>query len=81
MVGTGWYRKHFTLEKSMFGKLVSVEFDGAMSNPKVWVNGEFVGNRFYGYIGFELDLTPFIKNGKENVIAVRLSPEDLAMWN
>lgn len=79
VVGTGWYRKHFTVEKSMTGKIVSVEFDGAMSNANVWVNGELAGNRPYGYIGFELDLTPFIKFGEENTIAIRLSPEDLAM--
>lgn len=76
--GTGWYRKHFEVDKSMKGKLISVEFDGAMSNANVWLNGNFVGERPYGYIGFEFDLTPYIKFGEENVIAVRLQPEDLS---
>lgn len=76
--GTGWYRKHFNVEKTMDGKIVSVEFDGAMNNANVWVNGNFVGERPFGYIGFEFDLTPHIKFGEENIIAVRLQPEDLA---
>lgn len=76
--GVAWYRKHFVVENSHQSKQISIEFDGAMSNAKVWLNGKFVGERPYGYIGFELDLTPYIKFGEENVIAVQLAPEDLA---
>ncbi|BAX78488.1 beta-galactosidase GalB [Labilibaculum antarcticum] len=79
--GTGWYRKHFQISKENSDKIISVEFDGAMNNAHVWVNGHFAGNRPYGYIGFEFDITPFIKFGEQNVIAVRLSPKDLsARW-
>ncbi|GAA4236699.1 beta-galactosidase GalB [Postechiella marina] len=79
--GTGWYRKHFNVSKNMQGKQISVEFDGAMNNTEVWINGEFAGKRHYGYVGFEIDLTPFVKFGQDNVIAVKLSPKDLsARW-
>lgn len=78
VAGTAWYRKHFNVEQTREGKQVSVEFDGAMNNAKVWVNGEFIGERPYGYMGFEFDITPFVKFGGENVIAVRLNPEDIA---
>ncbi|WP_066630840.1 beta-galactosidase GalB [Labilibacter marinus] len=79
--GTGWYRKHFKIKKEDDGKSIAIEFDGAMSNAQVWVNGEFAGKRPYGYIGFEIDMTPYIKFGEENVIAVCLQPEDLsARW-
>ncbi len=74
--GTGWYRKTFTLPAEMRRKHVSVEFDGAMSNSQVWINGHLLGGRPYGYIGFSLDLTPYLKFGDEaNVLAVRLRPE------
>lgn len=76
--GIGWYRKHFNVSKDMEGKIISVEFDGAMSNSQVFVNGELAGNRPYGYIGFEIDITPFVKFDAENIIAVKLAPEDLA---
>ncbi len=76
--GTAWYRKTFTVDKKYKDKVVSIEFDGAMNNAHLWVNGEFVGKRPFGYIGFEFDLTSHIKFGQENTISVRLSPEDLS---
>ncbi|MFC1652951.1 glycoside hydrolase family 2 TIM barrel-domain containing protein, partial [Planctomycetota bacterium] len=77
--GTGWYRKHFKLAPKYAGKRVWVEFDGAMNNADVWVNGHHIGEHPYGYTGFRLELTPHIEFGsRENVIAVRLCPEDLS---
>jgi len=75
--GTGWYRKTFTLPANAQGSYFSVEFDGAMSNAHVWLNGHEIGHRPYGYIGFNVDLTPYLLwSGKPNVLAVRLAPED-----
>ena len=54
----------------------SIEFDGAMANSQVWLNGHELGGRPYGYIGFGFDLTPYLHtDGSSNVIAVRLAPE------
>ncbi len=75
--GTGWYRKHFYMPAPSRGKHVWIEFDGAMNNATVWLNGKQLGGRPYGYIGFGFDLTPYLKFGsEENVIAVRLTPEE-----
>jgi beta-galactosidase len=75
--GTGWYRKAFTLPAGAQGRYFTIEFDGAMSNSKVWLNGEELGGRPYGYSSFALDLTPHLKfGGQANVLAVRLTPED-----
>jgi beta-galactosidase len=75
--GTGWYRKHFTLPAGARGRHFAVEFDGAMANAQVWINGKDLGGRPYGYIGFSFDLTPHLNFGsQENVLAVRLTPED-----
>ena len=75
--GTGWYRKSFTLPESAKGRKIAIEFDGAMSNSQVWLNGQLLGGRPYGYSSFELDLTPHLKlGGDTNVLAVRLTPED-----
>lgn len=38
--GTGWYRKSFTLDESMQGKTVSIDFDGVYMNATVYLNGE-----------------------------------------
>ena len=77
--GTGWYRKHFKMEESAKGKVVRLEFEGAMYDAYVWVNGQLVGNRPYGYIGFEFDISDQLKyDGTNNVVAVRLTPKDLS---
>jgi len=77
--GTGWYRKNFKINKQAKGKVVRIEFEGAMYDAHVWVNGKFVGNRPYGYIGFEFDISEFLKyDNTNNVIAVRLRPQDLS---
>ena len=75
--GIGWYRKHFTAAADVKGKHISIEFDGAMSNSQVWLNGHVLGGRAYGYIGFSFDLTPHLLYGaQENVLVVKLAPED-----
>src|SRR5689334_5502685 len=75
--GTGWYRKSFTLPASLKGRYFTIEFDGVMSNAKVWLNGQELGGRPYGYSSFALDLTGALKfGGDTNVLAVRATPED-----
>lgn len=77
--GTGWYRKHFTMPNDAKGKVVNIEFEGAMYDAHIWVNGNFVGNRPYGYIGFEFEISKHLKyDGSENVISVKLTPKDLS---
>ncbi|WP_165748777.1 beta-galactosidase GalB [Cellulophaga sp. Z1A5H] len=76
--GIAWYRKHFTIDAKNKNKQVAIEFDGVMDNSKIYVNGNFVGERHYGYSGFEFDITPFIKFGEDNIIAVQLAPEVLS---
>jgi len=68
----GWYRKYFTVPATDQGKRIFIDFDGAMANAKVWLNGQYVGTWPYGYNSFRLDLTPFVKYGEKNVLAVQL---------
>lgn len=71
--GIGWYRKHFHLDPFVRGKIVTIEFDGIYNHSEIWLNGNFVGGRPYGYSSFECDLTPCLKFGtNENVITVRV---------
>lgn len=69
--GVGWYRKHFSVPSNQTNRRVFIEFDGVMANSEVWINGTKVGGRPYGYVSFGFDLTPHIKFGQDNVIAVR----------
>ncbi|HWX18635.1 MAG TPA: beta-galactosidase GalB [Candidatus Binatia bacterium] len=79
--GVAWYRKHFSLPMSDSGKKVFLDMDGAMAYASVWLNGQFVGGWPYGYASWELELTPFLKFGGENVVAIRLdNPQDSSRW-
>lgn len=70
--GVGWYRKTFTIDAADKGKRVSVLFEGSYMNTEVFVNGRPLGVRPYGYVSFGYDITPYIKWGGDNVVAVRV---------
>jgi beta-galactosidase len=70
--GIGWYRKRFRLPESYKDRMLTIEFDGVYQNSEVWINGQWLGKRPYGYVPFFYDLTPHINFGKENLIAVRV---------
>lgn len=71
-IGVGWYRLNFSVPEFTDGKRVTLLFDGAMSEPKIYLNGKFVGEWAYGYNSFYFDITPFLTRDGENVLAVRL---------
>lgn len=79
--GVAWYRKNFEIDKADKGKQFYLELDGAMSYSAIWCNGEFVGGWPYGYSSYRVDLTPYIKVGKKNTVAVRLdNPNESSRW-
>jgi len=69
--GVAWYRRSISITAKDAGKNIYLDIDGAMSYAMVWLNGRFVGGWPYGYASFRLDLTPFIKDG-DNQLAIRL---------
>ena len=60
------------IQSDIKGKKIFVDFDGVYMDSEVWINGTSLGKRPYGYISFRYDLTPYIKFGQKNVIAVRV---------
>ena len=71
--GIGWYRKTFTMPANARGKLVLVEFDGVYRNSEVWINGNYLGKRPYGYSSFAYELTPYLSYGPtKNLLAVKV---------
>jgi len=77
--GIGWYRKNFTIPESLRGSRIFIAFDGVYRDSDVWINGQLLGHRPYGYSSFEYDLTRALKFGDErNVIAVRVDHSTVA---
>lgn len=70
--GIGWYRKTLDIPKEKQGEKVYLYFEGVYNRSEVFINGQLLGKRPNGYISFMYDVTPYIKYGQENVIAVRV---------
>jgi beta-galactosidase len=71
--GLGFYRKTFTLPRSLAGDRIAVEFDGVYMNSEIYLNGQLLGTHPYGYTGFAFDLTGIVHTGATpNVIAVKV---------
>lgn len=79
--GVRWYRKTIDLPREDSGKQIYLDIDGAMSYASVWCNGKYVGGWPYGYASFRLDLTPYLRAGERNVLAIRLdNPDNASRW-
>ena len=66
----------YVYEKNLFGeeeykdKTLILEFEGVYMKSEVFLNGEKLGGRIYGYSAFYVDLTGKLKTGKDNEIKV-----------
>ncbi|KAH8904294.1 glycoside hydrolase [Coniochaeta sp. PMI_546] len=79
--GVGWYRRRLSMNREDEGRSVYLDVDGAMSYAVVWLNGKLVGGWPYPYNTFRLELTPYLKPGDDNQLAIRLdNPVDSARW-
>ena len=71
-VGVGWYRTQLDAKLFKAGQKAVLLFDGAMSYPKIFINGKEAGHWAYGYTSFSVDITSFLKPGVRNTLAVRM---------
>ena len=83
--GIGWYRKSFTVPAidtmQNSTRRIFLVFDGVMANSDVYLNGDLLGHRPYGYVSFVYELTSHLKPGN-NVVAVRVddSQQPASRW-
>ena len=72
-IGEAWYRNEFSVPNFDKNKKVILLFEGAMSEPKVFVNGKKAGEWNYGYNYFYLDVTELVSGKEKNSLAVHVS--------
>lgn len=70
--GIGWYKKDLKISEASQGKKIYIYFEGVYNRSEVYINGQLVGKRPNGYVSFMYDLTPYLKYGKDNILAVRV---------
>jgi beta-galactosidase len=75
--GKALYRKEVMIPTSWKNQKIYIEFDGVYQNSEVFINGVLVGKRPNGWISFYYDITPWITVGQNNLIAVRVTNDDM----
>ncbi|MFT3737668.1 MAG: glycoside hydrolase family 2 TIM barrel-domain containing protein [Breznakibacter sp.] len=70
--GVGWYRKTLFIGNEANQKVVYIYFGGANQVTKLYVNDQLAGTHIGGYSGFVFDITPFVKIGEQNLLAVKV---------
>ena len=80
---SGFYRLWFEVPGQWRGKIIKINFDGVQNGAELWLNGQPVkvdepswGRENYhesGWTAFQADLTPHVKFGEKNLIALRVT--------
>jgi beta-galactosidase len=76
----GWYRKHFSVNKSKSNKRFELQFDGIYRNAEIWLNGFYVGTNFSGYVGNSYDVSDYINFEGDNVLVIRVDATQYEGW-
>lgn len=83
---TGCYRHRFTLEKQALTESTRIVFDGVNSAFHLWCNGHWVGYSQDSRLPAEFELTPYLQEGENLLVAMVLRwsdgsyLEDQDMW-
>lgn len=74
--GTCYYAKNLSKAEVAEGKEVYIEFEAANSSAELFVNGESVAKHDGGYSTWRANITPYLKDENEIVVAVDNAPND-----
>ena len=81
-IGEGYYKRIIQIPADC--QHAELVFDGAMSEPTVFLNGQKAGYWAYGYNAFRVDITPYMKTGDrsvKNLLEVHLkNVEESSRW-
>lgn len=70
--GNYTYRKSFFVPEGYKDKQIYMEFEGVYKHATLFVNGEKVGFKAYGYTQFVVDITKHLKPGEKNEFRVEI---------
>ncbi|MEU1515126.1 glycoside hydrolase family 2 TIM barrel-domain containing protein [Streptomyces sp. NPDC005811] len=74
------YRKVFAVPEEYRGKRVFLEFEGVHRDATVYINGDYAGQRPYGYSHFHIDADRFLRFGQDNEIRVEARAHRDSRW-
>lgn len=71
-----WYKTTFDVEDIGKDEKLNVNFGAVDWEAKVYLNGKLVGGHKGGYTPFSLDLTPYLKEGEQELVVRVWDPTD-----
>lgn len=78
-IGKGSYRTNVILPDTTDRRYTLI-FDGAMSNAKVYVNGNLAGEWPYGYNSFHLEIDTLVRQGDNEILVLLENREQSSRW-
>jgi beta-galactosidase len=68
-----WYKKDISIPVVKNNQRFILYFEGVNITSEVYINGQKAGRHVGGYVGFDIDITPYVRFGEKNTIVVRVS--------
>jgi beta-galactosidase len=82
--GPGWYWRPVDFPDQLRGRRLFVRFGAANTVADVFLNGEHLGQHRGGFAAFCLEITPHVRFGRPNLLAVRVDNrhfDDVPPWS
>jgi len=71
-----WERRQFQVPAAWKGERVLLHFEAVDYDCALWVNGGYVGAHAGGYDRFSFDITPFLRDGRNELLLGVTDPTD-----
>ena len=71
-----WYRRSFTVPADWKGERILLHFGAVDYECALWVNGGLVGAHIGGFDAFNFDVSPFLKDGENELLLAVTDPSD-----
>lgn len=76
----GFYKRTLYINETTANKYFALRFEGVYMNSGIWVNGNLAGTCRYGYTTFECDITPFVKQGENQILVIAVYQNCNTRW-
>jgi beta-galactosidase len=66
-----WYQKEVFIDDYEQARFV-LSFEGVNITSDIYINAKHAGSHVGGYVGFDIDISKYVKKGQKNTIAIRV---------
>ena len=78
--GKAEYRKTLSVSADDLKRRIRLEIDGAMSDARLFVNGQDAGGWPYGYASWAVELNPWLREGDNDIVVKLDNKEESSRW-